>query len=186
MSKLSPRLAFSLRYCAAYEPWFGQLQSYESDSVLSVVCNHGWTELFARRKLSRQWTLLGAFPTSFWRSLHDDEKEFLKMSYLEKFSSAACATPPPASPADKQFQKQFPAISEFCWSTAWPDGTVRTPSSLTFFCEEGQWKVCLSERDRGVSLWGSGPTFEIALQCLEDRLSSDRPDWRKAKRQKRS
>jgi hypothetical protein len=61
---------------------------------------------------------------------------------------------------------------------------VRVPSSLTFFAEEGQWKVCLSERNKQLSLWGSGPTFQIALQCLEDRLAGENPDWRKAKRQR--
>lgn len=184
--RLSPRSCFSLRYTQPYEPWLGELSDYASDAVLSVVCSLGWTELHCRWKDSKQWTLLGAFPSAFWRSLSLEEMEGLKMSFLEKFQAAGAAPAKDVCMADRQFSKTFPAISEFCWSTAWPDGTARTPSSLTFFCEEGQWKVCLSERDRQVSLWGSGQTFEIALQTLEDRLASDRPDWRRSKRQKRS
>lgn len=180
--QLSPRLCFSLRYSSTYEPWFGELNSYGTDAVLSVVCSLGWTELYARRKASKQWTLLGAFPTSFWRSLDSSVSEDLKMSYLEKFASASPQVSKEVAPNDKNFAKDYPALSEFCWATTWPDGQTRQPSSLTFFAEEGMWKVCLSERDRGVSLWGTGPTFEIALQCLEDRLTSDRPDWRKSKR----
>ena len=182
--EVSPRQRFRLRFVTEYCPWFGETFSFGEDVKVSCCQGHDWCELFYQLRGQRGWSFLGVFPQAWYRILTKSEKVEWIMGFLDKLPSEDAKSGQVVAMADKSFLKDYPAVSEFCWANCWPTGEVRMPSSLTFFAEDGQWKVCLSERNKGLSLWGSGPTFEIALQCLEDRLQSDHPDWRKAKRQR--
>lgn len=60
-------------------------------------------------------------------------------------------------------------------------GGERQTSTLTIFAEEGQWKVCLSDRETGMVLFRSGETLFATLDALEKACTSGRADWRAKK-----
>jgi len=102
------------------------------------------------------------------------------MSYLDNVKKVGPADKPGGRPIqDEKFAKAHPALFEFMTACTFSDGEVRTPSCFTCFCEDGAFKLCLSERDRGLTLWATAGTLADALKQLEERLRSDCPDWRK-------
>lgn len=106
------------------------------------------------------------------------------MSFLDRIPPATGVVGSGDNFEDEKFGKQFPAITEFLTVSVLGDGQTRTPSSITMFFEEGLFKLCLSERDRNLTLWATGPTLQDAFKTLEGRLSSPRPEWRRGRQQK--
>lgn len=72
----------------------------------------------------------------------------------------------------------YPAVGEYLTSTSWSATESRETSTLTFFTEGGAWKCCLHDRDRGLTLWRTGATFEALLASLEATLEEGGGDWR--------
>jgi hypothetical protein len=72
-----------------------------------------------------------------------------------------------------------PTVCHFLASDTWPDGEVRERSTLVVFVEDGQFKVCLSEKNLNATLWATASSFAGLLEALEDRLTADAPDWRR-------
>jgi hypothetical protein len=179
--RLSPRLTFGLRRPYLLEPWRYASLLFGGMAEFSWHDGESFCDLYCRLSGNKHWQYVMTLRSDAWRAAESTERVEFLMSFLDKVPPAGGASAAASPMEDQPFMKKFPAVAEFCWSTAWPDGTCRQPSTLTFFCEEGQWKVCLSERNREVSLWGSGRTFEDALNTLEQRLASDKPDWRKSK-----
>jgi len=106
------------------------------------------------------------------------------MSFLDKLREARPGAVAPSAMHDPAFQKTCPALFEYMTAVSFSDGQTRTPCSLTVFAEDGAFKACLSERDMDLTLWGTGATFHEALACLETRLVSPNPDWRKKRPQR--
>jgi len=79
---------------------------------------------------------------------------------------------------DPKARKEAPTTLCYMEEAAWPDGEVREPSTMILFIEEGQWKVCLSEKNTLKSLWATSKTFWGLLEALEARLTADAVDWR--------
>jgi len=75
-----------------------------------------------------------------------------------------------------------PTVAQFMAADCWPDGEVRERATLIVFVEDGAFKVCLSEKNMQATLWATSATFAGLLEALEDRLTADAPDWRKAKK----
>jgi hypothetical protein len=75
----------------------------------------------------------------------------------------------------------YPSIWEMLTTAAWPDGSPRTLSTLTIFVEDGQIKLCLNDRDQGLTGWASAGNVEEALKAMEAALKEDRMEWRRAK-----
>lgn len=80
---------------------------------------------------------------------------------------------------DVWFSETYPAL--FSWLTAlqWPDGSEKQRSTITFFVEDGAFKVCLTNKDDQVSLWGSGDDLEGALKVLNARCVDPKAEWKK-------
>lgn len=84
----------------------------------------------------------------------------------------------PYAASDKEFQKTHPAIVEFMTLRKDDAGSARQTSSLLIFCEDGQWKCCLCEREEELTLWASADTLAELLEALEAVLQSPAPQWR--------
>jgi len=87
----------------------------------------------------------------------------------------------PADDVDSEFAAAYPAVWEYVTVRLWR-GQVRQTSTLLFFREDGQWKVCCSDRDTDRVLFRSGDSIHEALDALEKALASPRADWRQSRR----
>jgi hypothetical protein len=101
--------------------------------------------------------------------------------YLGQVKAAQQAQAGVAPSRDEEFEGSCPAIWEFVSTAKNEDGTRRQTSTLLAFVEAGCWKLCLSERESGLSLWAAGETFLEALEALEACLQSPSPQWRQGK-----
>lgn len=81
--------------------------------------------------------------------------------------------------SDAELGRSCPAVVEFLTSGADGAGKARQTSTLMVCTGDGQWKVCLNERDADVSLWATGETLQKALQALEQRLVAPVVEWRR-------
>lgn len=74
----------------------------------------------------------------------------------------------------------IPAVCDYLTLDAYEDGVKRTRASLMAFVETGVVKVCLNDRDQGMTLWRSGPSIEDCLVALETAIVSGAADWRRS------
>lgn len=100
------------------------------------------------------------------------------MSYLDQVKKAQQAAAGSLQGQDPEFAGAYPALWEFCSVVKMPGGGTRQVATLLLFQEAGVWKVCLGDRDSGLSLWAAGETFQDALEALEACLQSPNPQWR--------
>lgn len=87
----------------------------------------------------------------------------------------------PSVPSDHDLQERCPVLFDYLTSLAYEDGTQRQTASLIAFVEEGQFKVCLNDRDTDRVLFVSGDTLQETLDVLEAVINDDRPPWRESK-----
>jgi hypothetical protein len=78
----------------------------------------------------------------------------------------------------------IPAVVEYMTERITEEGKPRVTSTLGVSCEDGVWKVCLT--DRGASsdkfdykIWKSAETLEAALKAIDADLRSGSAEWRK-------
>lgn len=121
-----------------------------------------------------------------WYSL-GDMRGLLLEDYLLGFyrqpTTDNSTTPPTSAGEDRGLAAECPALHEYMTLTTLPDGQQRRPSTLLLFFEDGAVKACLSERDAGMSLWGTGDSVADVLAVLDALLRSEKPPWRKNKQQ---
>lgn len=99
---------------------------------------------------------------------------------LRKRSPEAVGGGAPAVPEMCWIFKHCPAIYTMLVAEEYPDGGRRATSTVTFFCEAGVAKVCLNDRDQGLTAWASGVTPGEALEALEKGLDGDSLAWRRS------
>jgi hypothetical protein len=101
------------------------------------------------------------------------------MSVLRKRDtrSASDTAGGPLSP--DLFSTAYPGLLEMLSSVKWPDGSRRASSTLLIFLDQGQAKLCLNDRDQGLTAWVSGSSISEALASLEASLQTERLEWRK-------
>lgn len=102
----------------------------------------------------------------------------LVAKYIDQVKAAGKAVKGEIALQDGDFSREYPATFEFVSETKNSDGTQRQTATLLFFAEAGCWKVCLGDRESGLSLWAAGETFIECLECLEALLTSGNPQWR--------
>lgn len=117
-------------------------------------------------------------PTSYERgSWRDDQCEEWAMSFLSK--AKGVNGPATAKDAyDSDLIALAPAVHEFVTASKDEDNRPRKTSTLTFFSEAGLFKVCLNEREQGLTLWATSDTFEGCLTALESILAAPVVPWR--------
>lgn len=90
----------------------------------------------------------------------------------------------PADDVDSEFSQAYPACWEYLTVRVFR-GSPRQTSTILFFREDGQWKVCLSDRDTDRVLFRSGDSVSDCFEALEKALASPRADWRASRRSRR-
>lgn len=113
-----------------------------------------------------------------FRALDLVYEEGFVSKFLSQVKAAQKAVAGEMAAVDPEFQRAYPAIWEFVSIFKQDDGTRRQTATLLAFVEAGYWKVCLGDRESGLSLWAAGETFQEALEALEACLQSPGPQWR--------
>jgi len=72
----------------------------------------------------------------------------------------------------------YPTLWSYLTQSRWDDGTDRKTSSVTVFCDGGQLKCVLKDKENGLSLWASGVSFESMFAVLEALLNDPTAVWR--------
>jgi hypothetical protein len=85
---------------------------------------------------------------------------------------------------DARLEKIVPALTEYLTERINDDGQNRVTATISVSCEDGQWKVCLTDRAQAggkwdFKLWRSAPTLEDALKAVDKELQSPLPEWRR-------
>jgi hypothetical protein len=143
-----------------------------------VHCRRGWNEVYIQRPGARGFTIVSV--------TQPKKVDFADNTLLVEYLMGVFdRLPIPGKiegdklPEDKKFLEHWPGILEMMTAKQYGNtGTPREPSSLFIVCEEGQFKVSISDKTRELSCWGVGATFQGALDCLEQRITSDSPEWR--------
>jgi hypothetical protein len=99
-------------------------------------------------------------------------------SMLERPVRSASKEKAQALVEDPWIFDHYPLVFEWLSAETWGDGSKKERSTCTFFFEDGQVKLCLSNKDDQVSLWASGDTLEAALGVLNARLADPKAEWR--------
>ena len=74
--------------------------------------------------------------------------------------------------------KLHPRLWEMLSLAQYDDGTARVLATLTIFTDAGCVKVCLNDRDQGLTAFASGASLEVALRALEAGLAADSLEWK--------
>lgn len=95
----------------------------------------------------------------------------------------------PASYGDEAFAKKYPLLLEFLTRELWEPGVPRAKGTLFLFCEDGVFKLCLSDKDTDEVAFVTKATFTAVLEAAERGLAGNTLDWRlstqgKARRRK--
>lgn len=135
--------------------------------------------LAAYRSFSGRFLASGCCPTRTQCAAQGISFGEQPVSFIERSRPRAGSAAVTPAAACKWLSKQCPAIHEYLTVSVLPSGESRTPSSVTFFVEDGLWKCCLSEKDANAVLFASGNGLEEALDNLEERLTAPAVDWRR-------
>lgn len=118
------------------------------------------------------------FDCWLYRDLCTELGADLVAKFIDQVKAAGKAVKGEVALQDADFQREYPAIFEFVSETKNSDGTQRQTATLLSFVEAGCWKLCLGDRESGLSLWAAAETFAECLECLEALLTSGNPQWR--------
>lgn len=77
-----------------------------------------------------------------------------------------------------KFGKDYPVLWEFLTTAKYEDGQGRTLPTLTVFIDTACVKLCLNDRDQGLTGWAASETVEGAFLALERALKEDKVDWK--------
>lgn len=89
-----------------------------------------------------------------------------------------------AEDIDSDFSAAYPALWEYVTVRSF-HGKPRETATMLFFREDGQWKLCLCDRDTDRVLFRSGDSVTECLESIEKALVSPRADWRGSRRSAR-
>jgi hypothetical protein len=107
-----------------------------------------------------------------------EEKEKMAKPNLTKPETTHAKQPPLEQPLSPSFEASYPNLLAFMTQERWEDGTPRLTTTVLFFVERGELKLCISDRDLQRSAFLSGSDFQSLLELVEQRLEADDLDWR--------
>jgi len=82
---------------------------------------------------------------------------------------------------DTLFAGRWPGVSEYM-SVVVHKGKPRDPASITFFCETGQLKACLTDKQNERLLFRSGETMVDIMDAFEKAVRDPGADWRPSRK----
>jgi len=89
-------------------------------------------------------------------------------------------TRPVRAAIDVEAETRFPALWEYLTCQLVGD-KGRLTSTLIVSCEDGQVKLCLSDRETNQVLWKSSKTVLGVLEAIEEALATGTAEWRERK-----
>jgi len=72
----------------------------------------------------------------------------------------------------------YPTLMEYLTASSYEDGSARRPATLTVFCDQGQVKASVNDRDLDRVAFCTAETIEGLLVLLEDKLKTSSIEWR--------
>lgn len=126
------------------------------------------------------------FPWELWLSIDDHFRRRMFMDFFKRPSKSSSPVGQNGVPfVDTELSSIAPTVSAYLSMDAWCDGEVRERSTLIILFQDGQYKICLSDKNDGMTLWAASNTFLGLLEALESRLTEATPDWRKQRQWKK-
>lgn len=89
-----------------------------------------------------------------------------------------------ADSCDPALREDYPRIHQFLTQSRW-GGVTRKTGTLLVFCDDCKFKVCLNDRETGMSAFLSFGSILEALDGLEKALTIGDLDWRTPKWKKK-
>lgn len=100
---------------------------------------------------------------------------------LEKMGSSELHKGVTAAPPDDELAGDCPCVHALLTCPVGPEGRPRRTASLLVFFEDGVWKGVLHDREMGRQLWVTSRWYVDLVVALEERLTADPIDWRRAR-----
>jgi len=159
-----------------YDDWpcRKHIRGYQTDSwdICYLVFVRSWSgSVLCTTHFVREW----------WDAMSNPKKQEVMRTYVEKALGAKASPGKGAAASDSALAATCPALHEFLTLSQLPDGTARTPSTLSLFSDGGLWKAALNEKDSGLVLWATGESLAQLWDELEARLTAPVVDWRPSK-----
>lgn len=89
------------------------------------------------------------------------------------------ASAPGGPAASVEGLAKLPQLGEWMTSTTYEDGASRQLPTMTFWCQNGEWKVNLRDRSEGLCLWLSAATWVELVKLINDACQDESYPWRK-------
>jgi len=97
---------------------------------------------------------------------------------LRKPATTQTRQPPSVVPVSPELEGLYPNLYAYMTQDAWEDGGTRATTTVLFFFERGEMKLCVSDRDLQRSFFVTGSDFASLLETAEAMLENGEPDWR--------
>lgn len=101
------------------------------------------------------------------------------MSVVRRRTETVVPASKPEDCANDEMLVSFPALMEFITTVAYDDGKLRQSPTLTVFYDAPYVKVCLNDRDQGLTAWVAAAGLWGALSALNTGLATDGLEWRR-------
>lgn len=119
---------------------------------------------------------LAAFPR-----VYRGEEDERVMSFLQRQAAGDQAKRVQMSAAGREWAAKHPAVTEYLTATTYPDGGQRQTATAMVFVDQGEWKVCLRDRDTHRTLWVTAGSLAELFTTLEMTLQGGSAEWRQEK-----
>lgn len=146
--------------------------------VVSPIFTRHYDLLVCHHRFSGRVCCTRLLPAGVWAEITAEQREEMGMSFLSRPTATANGKAPGVAAPD-DVRSHWPAIGEFLYAEAYPDGSPRQRSTITLMAgDSAGWKLVLNDRQEGRSLWATGESLEDALCALELQLESPNVPWR--------
>lgn len=97
---------------------------------------------------------------------------------LKRPTNGGAVNPATTGPGWDDISKRFPDLFYFLTLGAWDDGAPREPGAILLFCDGGQLKAMLKDKEHGRCLWVTADTLEGLFHVANLKVNDDSADWR--------
>lgn len=174
-------------------PWssFAQLESDEAradaagfwefargDYRLRVKSVGRWAVIYDHVRPAGMTLVLGRVPLSLWSTWSLLEKGCVMGKFTDQMGKVKAAVAKGGKATDKWLMTAFPAIWDFLTDQSETDGKPRQTTTFLFFVQDGQFKVCVKDRQNGLQAFVSASGAQDVVEAIEAGLRNATLDWR--------
>lgn len=84
----------------------------------------------------------------------------------------------PGGAASTEGLSKLPNLAEWMTTTAFDDGAPRQVPTITFFCQDGEWRASLKDREEGLCMFLNAPTWAELVKLINDMCMEEKGPWR--------